>query len=123
MLVAGGLLAACIPESSGPDARCECAVDSVGRLDLRNPRQSRHLSNDAEKAEDLAIRYADGHSRPGLLVDIRWANIFKHYTSAWPFFNAAIAEQHKVTPDQVRSVSLTGHSWTTVYSGSGATIH
>ena len=65
VLVRCGILALCIPESSGPDSVCQWHRDSMGALDLSDPRQSQHLSNDAEKAEDLAIRYADGHSRPG----------------------------------------------------------
>jgi len=99
-LVAGYVLAAFVPQSSGPDAVCQWPHDHVGPLDLSDARQGQHLRNDAEKAEGLAIRYADGHSRPNhghtmgeyrRTLDQCEANLF-----------AAISEDHKVTPKEVR---------------------
>lgn len=50
---------------SGPrNSNCQWPPDSAASLNLRDPQQQRHLSDDAELAEDLAIRYADVHRGP-----------------------------------------------------------
>ncbi len=56
LLVAG--LAACV-RREGLNADCQWPDEAVSPLDLRDPAQARHLSNDAQFAEELAIRYGD----------------------------------------------------------------
>lgn len=49
----------------GPrNSNCQWPSESSTALDLRTLSQQRHLSEDAELAEDLAIRYADVHHGP-----------------------------------------------------------
>jgi len=99
-LVSGYVLAAFVPQSSGPDAVCQWPHNDFGPLDLSDARQGEHLRSDAEKVEGLAIRYADGHARPNhghtmgeyrRTLDQCEANLF-----------GAISEDHKVTPKAVR---------------------
>ncbi len=48
-----------------PNYNCEWPQETAARpLDLSDPSQQRHLSDDAEFAEDLAIRYADARRSP-----------------------------------------------------------
>lgn len=91
--VACGMLAGCVTEASGPDSKCEWPG---GDGDVR------HLSRDARRAEDLAIRYADGHARPN--------NAGTHSIPAYQaltqqcmttLFQAVAAERHS-TVEQVR---------------------
>ena len=113
MLVGCGLLACCIPDSSGPDSVCQWPRDSVGPLDLSDPRQSQHLSNDAQIAEDLAIRYADGHSRPGTGRGHSMGEYLQTLDQCTIGLFQVIAEHHKVTPQQVRE-SINKHRHTSV---------
>jgi hypothetical protein len=99
-LVAGYVLAAFMPQSSGPDAVCQWHHDNVGPLYLSDSRQGEHLRNDAEKAEGLAIRYADGHSRPNhghTMGEYR-----RTLNQCEVDLFGAISEDHKVTPKEVR---------------------
>jgi hypothetical protein len=50
--------AACT-RSDRRNANCQWPQETIISLDLRNPEQQRHISDDVELAEDLAIRYAD----------------------------------------------------------------
>ncbi|MGD1211534.1 MAG: hypothetical protein ABR973_09285 [Candidatus Acidiferrales bacterium] len=43
------------------NSNCEWPGETSVSLDMSNPAQQRHLSEDAQLAEDLAIRYADSH--------------------------------------------------------------
>jgi hypothetical protein len=43
------------------NSNCEWPHENANPLDLSRPTQQRHLSDDAQFAEDLAIRYADVH--------------------------------------------------------------
>ena len=92
-LVACAVLTVFIPESSGPDAVCQWPPD---------PRQAERLSNDAEKAEDIAIRYADGHSRPGSPAGHTMAEYEQQRDQCMASLFQVIADHHHVTPQQVR---------------------
>lgn len=100
VLVAGYVFAAFTPQSSGPDAVCQWPQDNVGPLDLSDARQGKHLRNDAEKAEDLAIRYADGHSRPN--HGHTMGEYVRTLNQCEADLFGAISEHHKVTPQKVR---------------------
>jgi hypothetical protein len=90
------------PPRSG--ASCESAHDEAPRaLDLRQPADRQHLTDDALAAEDLAIRYADwhrghrsghfdGHAAYADARDACMAALF-----------GAVARTHEVTPWQVRA--------------------
>jgi hypothetical protein len=55
-------LLVCFAACTGGDRRnanCQWPQETAISLDVRNPEQQRHLSDDALLAEDLAIRYAD----------------------------------------------------------------
>lgn len=51
-------------EYSGPDAACAWPPETERALNLSLASDAQHLSDDAEKAEDISVRYGDGHSRP-----------------------------------------------------------
>src|SRR6185312_4312608 len=95
-------------ESSGPDSVCQWPPDSGGRLDLSDSDQDQHLSSDARKAEDLAIRYADGHARPGSSSGHTMAEYNQTLNRCEADLFLAVAEQHKVTAGEVRK-SLDRH--------------
>jgi hypothetical protein len=55
-------LLVCCAACTGADRRnanCQWPQEAAIPLDVRNPEQRRHLTDDAELAEDLAIRSAD----------------------------------------------------------------
>src|SRR6185437_16245698 len=108
VLMAVVVLALFTPESSGPDSLCQWPRDSGGRLDLRDSHQAQHLSSDARKAEDLAIRYADGHARPGSSSGHTMAEYNQTLNRCEADLFLAVAEQHKVTAGEVRK-SLDRH--------------
>jgi hypothetical protein len=56
----------CIGYTPGasPNSDCEWPKEIAAPLDLSRSDQARHLSGDAERAEDLAIRYADASRGP-----------------------------------------------------------
>jgi hypothetical protein len=95
-------LTACARHSQ-PNASCEWPQEtSPGALGTGPPPQERHLSDDAEFAEDLAIRYADARRGPhsghfegiaeyGRTREQCMANLFK-----------VIGSTHNVMPEQVR---------------------
>src|SRR3989442_920243 len=84
------------------DANCEWPQETAISLDLRNPTQRRHLSDDALFAEDLAIRYADSHrgKRSGHFAGSAVYERTKDECMA-ALFNT-IAKNHGVTSEQVR---------------------
>src|SRR6266404_5600509 len=47
-----------------PNSNCEWLGETAVSLDLSKSGQQQHLADDAQSAEDLAIRYADSHSGP-----------------------------------------------------------
>jgi hypothetical protein len=108
VLMAVVVLALFTPESSGPDSLCQWPRDSGGRLDLRDSHQAQHLGRDARKAEDLAIRYADGHARPGTSRGYTMGAYRQTLNRCEAELFLAVAEQHNVTPEEVRN-SLDKH--------------
>jgi hypothetical protein len=90
--------------SSGalPNSDCEWSKENAGPLDLSQSMQARHLSGDAERAEDLAIRYADARRGPhsghfegsaayGRTRDQCMASLFQ-----------IVGSNHGVTDEQIR---------------------
>jgi hypothetical protein len=113
MLLAGAVGAGCISESSTPAAVCRWPGDATGWLDLSTDGAARQLSEDAERAEDLAIRYADGHSRPGTVPGASMADYQKVRDQCMASLFQLIADQHHVTPQQVRG-SINTHRRTSL---------
>jgi len=75
-------------------------------LDLRNPAQQRHLTDDALLAEDLAIRHADAHrgKRSGHFEGfLAYAQTRDRCMAA---LFSRIARNHRVTTEQVRESLL-----------------
>lgn len=85
-----------IAETSGPDATCTWHSDSRARL-----------SDDAEKAEAIAIRYADGHSRPGFAPGKTMSDYIQTRDGCMATLFQAIAADRHVTPQQVRHAANT----------------
>jgi hypothetical protein len=102
LLALGGLMGCA--RHALPKSNCEWPQEaSPDALNLSQPSQQRHLSADAEFAEDIAIRYADARSGPhsghfqgmpeyGRTRDECMATLF-----------TVIASSHGVTEEQVRS--------------------
>ena len=42
-----------------PNVNCQLPQETPVQLDLRNPEDRRHLSDEALRAEDIAVRYSD----------------------------------------------------------------
>ena len=102
-LISAVLLTTCMTGCAGREmrtARCEWPVEPAVSLDLQNPAQLRHLHDDAQAAEMLAVHYADsqqGHDKFGRhrqLTEQCEAMLF-----------GSIARVHRVEPKQV-SVAL-----------------
>ncbi len=91
-------------ESSGTDAVCQWRPPS-GRSGNVSPEQ---LSADAEKAEDLAVRYADGHDRPGTNPGSTSEGFHRTIDQCMAVLFQAVADQDHVTPQQVRD-SISKH--------------
>jgi hypothetical protein len=102
VLLIGASLAGCVAEGSGTNAVCRWTGDTAGPLDLRDDRAARHLSEDAERAEDVAIRYGDGHSRPGTAPGATMADYFRVREQCMATLFQLIADRHHVTSQQVR---------------------
>lgn len=95
----------CIVGSSpcaSPNSGCEWPQEIAAPLDLSRSAEARHLSGDAERAEDLAIRYADARRGPhsghfeggaeyGLARDQCMARLFQ-----------IVGSNHGVTEEQIR---------------------
>jgi len=86
----------CIGDSAGasPNSDCEWPKEIAAPLDLSRSAQTRHLSGDAERAEDLAIRF-DAHrgtrAEYGLTRDQCMARLFQ-----------IVGSNHGVTEEQIR---------------------
>ena len=63
VFLAGTCLAGC-GRSERPAANCKWPEDTASALNLRNRADRQHLNDDALRAEDLAIRYADSVNAP-----------------------------------------------------------
>jgi hypothetical protein len=93
-------LAACLTGCAGRELRsmrCEWPSEPTVSLDLKNPAHVRHVHDDAQAAEALAVAYADskqGRDRFGQhrqSTERCEAMLFK-----------TIARVHRVAPEQVR---------------------
>jgi hypothetical protein len=79
------------------ESRCEWPYERRVSMNPANPAQQRHLRDDAETAETLAIRYAD---QRGVLGRMGHRQRTREQCEA-VLWNA-IAHVHQVTPEQVR---------------------
>ena len=104
--LACGLLTGCVTESSGTDAACQWRPNAASVLspEQLSPEQlsPEQLSKDAERAEDLAIRYADGHDRPGTNPGSTSEHYHRTIDQCMDTLFQAVAAQHHVTPQEVR---------------------
>jgi len=99
-LISALLLAASLTGCAGRElhsVRCEWPSEPAVVLDLKNPAQLRHLHDDAQAAELLAVSHADSKQGLGKFGQHRQS------TAACEamLFNA-IARVHHVAPEQVR---------------------
>ena len=78
-------------------SRCEWPYEPPVSVDLKNLVQQRHLRQDAETAETLALRFADGRERVDH-VGRRQRTKERCEAVLWN----AIARVHAVTPEQVQ---------------------
>jgi hypothetical protein len=99
-LISALLLAASLAGCAGRElnsVRCEWPSEPAVVLDLKNPAQLRHLHDDSQAAERLAVTYADSSQAPD--------KVGRHRQSTQRceamLFNA-IARVHHVAPEQVR---------------------
>jgi hypothetical protein len=113
LISVSAILSGCVSASSGRNAACQWSGDAGGPLNLNDDRAARHLSEDAEKAEDLSIRYADRHSRPGHTPGATMADYHRVRLHCEATLFQAIADGHHVTPEQVRE-SINTHRRTSL---------
>jgi hypothetical protein len=85
------------------NVNCQLPQETPFSLDLRNPEHRRHLSDEALRAEDLAVRYSDSDTWkvPGQPTD-RAAYVRARYDCMANLFSE-IAKNHGVTVEQVRN--------------------
>src|SRR5258707_10513545 len=82
----------------GRGSRCEWPDEPRVSIDLKNSVQQRHLRKDAETAETLALRFADG--RQGIdPIGSRQRMREGCEAALW----RSIARVHGVAPDEVRN--------------------
>jgi hypothetical protein len=99
-LVGFGCITACARHAQSY-SKCEWPSETSRSPDTRNPVAQRHLSDDAELAEDFAIRYADAHHRPGTGVyTMDEYEQFRNQCMSALF--ETIAKIHGVTEETVR---------------------
>ena len=91
---------------------CEWPSETSRSFDTRNPAAQRHLSDDAEFAEDFAIRYADAHHRPGTGV-YTMAEYEQFRNQCMSALFETIAKKHGVTEETVRE-ALNKHRHTSL---------
>ena len=83
---------------AGLASRCEWPYEPRVSIDLKNAVQQRHLRQDAETAETLALRFADGREGVGRMGS-RQQTRERCEAALW----SSIARVHGVTPDEVRN--------------------
>lgn len=95
------LLVAGCAGGSFKNAGCEWPLDhATTSLDLSVSRDKRHLADDAQTAEDLAIRHADAsNARASHSRDVTAYQAVREDCKASLF--ALVASQHRVPPDAV----------------------
>jgi hypothetical protein len=99
-------LLVCFAVCAGRDRRnvdCQLPQETPFSLDLRNPEHRRHLSDEALRAEDIAVRYSDSDTWkvPGQPTG-RDAYARARYDCIATLFSA-IAKNHGVSVEQVRN--------------------
>ncbi len=98
LLVGLACLTACA-QHPPPNSNCQWPNEAHGKaLNLKENSDRQHLSDDAEFAEDLAIRYADSCCKN---LDGTFAGADARDTCMVHLFRV-IASTHKVSPDEVR---------------------
>jgi hypothetical protein len=99
--------------AGGPlkNAGCEWPPDHAATpLDLSVSRDARHLADDAQTAEDLAIRHADAsHGRASHSRDVSEYQAVRETCKASLF--ALVASQHRVSPDAVAAAVGDRREW------------
>jgi hypothetical protein len=85
-----------------PIANCEWPQDIPRSIDLSQPSQERHLNEDAEFAEDLAIRYADARRGPQSGHFEGMAEYVRTREECMAKLFQTIGATHGVTAEQVR---------------------
>jgi len=98
-------LLVCFAACAGRDRRnvnCQAPQETPFSLDLRNPEHRRHLSDEALRAEDIAVRYSDSSAWkvPGQPTG-HGAYVRARYDCMATLFSA-IAKNHGVSVEQVR---------------------
>jgi hypothetical protein len=88
------------------NSNCEWPQEVATSLDLSKPRQQRHLGDDAQIAEDLAIRYADLHSGPRSGHFAGFAEYGQTRQQCMAALFEMIGKNHGVTTEQVRESLL-----------------
>lgn len=85
-----------------PDSNCEWPHETAISIDLTKPAQQRHPSDDAQVAEDLAIRYADSHTGPRSGHFAGFDEYGRTREQCMAALFQVIANNHGVTQEQVR---------------------
>jgi uncharacterized membrane-anchored protein YhcB (DUF1043 family) len=92
------------------NANCGWLQEAKTPLDLNTPQRGRHLSEDAELAEDLAIRYADVCCRPSGTRHSMAEYVQSRDRCMAKLFEV-VAKDHSVTQEQVRkSINADRHA-------------
>jgi hypothetical protein len=95
------VLAGC--SGRGPVARCAWPIEAQSALDTRVRMARRHLHEDAIRAEDIAIRYADGRNAPHSGHFEGFASYNRTTDSCMTAMFEAVARTHAVATDSVRT--------------------
>jgi hypothetical protein len=107
------IMTSCMSEYSGTDVTCHWSRDAAGAVNLQKDTTAQHLSEDAWTAEVIAIRYADGHDRPGTAFGATMESYNNTRDQCMASLFQTIADHHHVTPQQVRE-SITTHRRTSI---------
>ena len=100
--------AGCLAANSGSD--CEWPADHQARvLDLTLRRDRRHVADDAQTAEDLAIRHADASRSPGWQRDRAQYQHTREECRAR--LNLLVSQQHSVPADSVAAAVADRRIW------------
>jgi len=100
-LVALACTAGCA-RAAQPNSNCEWPTENTGSLDLSQSRQARHLTADAERAEDLAVRYADVRRAPHSGHVESWAEYGRTRDQCMAVLFKIIGNSHGVSEEQIR---------------------
>lgn len=105
-----GLSVACV-SSELKNVNCEWpAAHATGKLDLSSSSDARHLADDAQTAEDLAIRHADAsHGRATHSRDVTEYRAVREQCKALLF--AVVARRHAVPEEAVAAAVSDRREW------------